>query len=57
MAKLIRYQRCGCFHFPIFGCYRMQTLLTRLKSADEVCGFPPFRKKRGRMGHPQPLGD
>lgn len=26
---LIRYQRCGCFHFLTFSCYRRLALLTR----------------------------
>ena len=29
MAKLVRYQQCGCFHFLTFSCYRRQALLTR----------------------------
>ena len=29
MAKLVRYQRCGCFHFLTFSCFRRQALLTR----------------------------
>ena len=29
MAKLVRYQQCGCFHFVTFSCYRRQVLLTR----------------------------
>jgi putative transposase len=29
MAKLIRYQHCGCFHFVTFSCYRRQPLLER----------------------------
>ncbi len=27
MAKLVRYQQCGCFHFVTFSCYRRQSLL------------------------------
>ena len=27
MGKLVRYQRCGCFHFLTFSCYRRQALL------------------------------
>jgi putative transposase len=27
MAKLVRYQQCGCFHFVTFSCYRRQPLL------------------------------
>jgi hypothetical protein len=27
MAKLIRYQQCGCFHFVTFSCYHRQPLL------------------------------
>ncbi len=27
MAKLARYQQCGCFHFLTFSCYRRQPLL------------------------------
>jgi putative transposase len=27
MAKLVRYQQCGCFHFVKFSCYRRQPLL------------------------------
>ena len=26
MAKLVRYQQCGCFHFVTFSCYRRQPL-------------------------------
>ena len=29
MAKLVRYQQCGCFHFLTFSCYRRLGLLTR----------------------------
>jgi putative transposase len=29
MAKLVRYQQCGCLHFLTFSCYRRQALLTR----------------------------
>jgi putative transposase len=29
MAKLVRYQHCGCFHFLTFSCYRRLALLTR----------------------------
>jgi putative transposase len=29
MAKLVRYQQCGCFHFLTFSCYRRRALLTR----------------------------
>jgi len=29
MAKLARYQQCGCFHLLTFSCYRRQELLTR----------------------------
>jgi hypothetical protein len=25
MAKLVRYQLCGCFHFVAFSCYRRMT--------------------------------
>ena len=27
MAKLVRYQQCGCFHFITFSCYHRQPLL------------------------------
>jgi putative transposase len=27
MAKLVRYQQCGCFHFVTFSCFRRQPLL------------------------------
>ena len=27
MAKLVRYQQCGCFHFVTFSCYLRQPLL------------------------------
>ncbi len=27
MAKLVRYQQCGCLHFVTFSCYRRQPLL------------------------------
>ncbi len=27
MARLVRYQQCGCFHFVTFSCYRRQPLL------------------------------
>ena len=27
MAKLVRYQQCGCFHFLTFSCYRRKALL------------------------------
>ena len=27
MAKLARYQQCGCFHFVTFSCYRRRALL------------------------------
>jgi hypothetical protein len=27
MAKLVRYQQCGCFHFVTFSCYRREPLL------------------------------
>lgn len=27
MAKPVRYQQCGCFHFVTFSCYRCQPLL------------------------------
>ena len=27
MAKLVRYQQCGCFHFVTFSCYRRRPLL------------------------------
>ncbi len=27
MARLTRYQQCGCFHFVTFSCYRRQPLL------------------------------
>lgn len=27
MAKLVRYQKCGCLHFVTFSCYRRQPLL------------------------------
>jgi putative transposase len=29
MAKPVRYQQCGCFHFLTFSCFRRQALLTR----------------------------
>ena len=29
MAKPVRYQQCGCFHFLTFSCYRRLALLTR----------------------------
>jgi len=29
MAKLVRYQQYGCFHFLTFSCYRSQALMTR----------------------------
>jgi putative transposase len=29
MAKPIRHQQCGCFHFLTFSCYRRQPLLKR----------------------------
>ena len=29
MAKLVRYQQYGCFHFLTFSCYRRQALMTR----------------------------
>ncbi|MGA7343139.1 MAG: transposase [Terracidiphilus sp.] len=28
MAKLVRYQQCGCFHFVTFSCYRRRPLLS-----------------------------
>jgi len=49
MAKLVRYQQCGCFHFLTFSCYRRQALLTRegaygvfereLETVRARCGF------------------
>jgi len=27
MSRLVRYQKCGCFHFVTFSCYRRQALL------------------------------
>ncbi len=32
MAKLVRYQQCGCFHFLTFSCYRRQPLLGRAEA-------------------------
>ena len=32
MAKLVRYQQCGCFHFVTFSCYRRQPLLDTAKA-------------------------
>jgi putative transposase len=29
MARLVRYQQCGCFHFVTFRCYRREALLSR----------------------------
>jgi len=32
MAKLVRFQQCGCFHFVTFSCYRREPLLTAMKA-------------------------
>ncbi len=49
MAKLVRYQQCGCFHFVTFSCYRRQPLLAaptaysvfkhELEAVRRRCGF------------------
>jgi putative transposase len=35
MAKLIRYQRCGSFHFVTFSCYRRRPLLAAKTAYDD----------------------
>ncbi len=36
IARLVRYQHCGCFHFVTFSCYRRQALL---ETASAYCVF------------------
>jgi putative transposase len=48
MAKLVRYQQCGCFHFVTFSCYRRQPLLGTARA----CGVfeQEFEAVRQRYG-------
>ena len=40
MARLVRHQQCGCFHFLTFGCFRRQALFAR-EGADVLLRVNP----------------
>ncbi len=48
MAKLVRYQQCGCFHFVTFSCYRRQPLLdTPMAYSLFEAAFEAVRRRYG----------